>query len=199
LLERKLNFSIALESIHDDVLDIRLSDKNIQDVEEAYGDPQKMIKISNFLLKNPPSIVTRLFEVLRTFDQLDKSIKKAEDFYAYSINQLLKVGDMSCFEELETIVRSVVEYLSVDEENDSDSGWGLVDETIEDSEYRVIEVTVKNILLNAIGRVEDFDLESISKIKNMLNQVKVFLFILVLYFIRRGIRYDKTFGIFLRD
>jgi hypothetical protein len=199
LLERRLNFAIALESVNDDVLDIRLSDKNIQDIEEAYDDPQKMMEISIFLLNNPPSIVTRLFEVLRTFDQVDKSIKKAEDFYAYLINQLLNMDDMSCLEELEKIVRSVVEYLSVDEDNDSDSGWGLADETVEDSEYRVIEVTVKNILLNAVGRVEDFDLESISKIKNMLNQVKLFLLILVLYFIRRGIRCDKTFGIILCD
>ncbi len=198
LLDQKLKFSIALESIHDDVLDISLSDKNIQNIEEAYREPQKMIEICILLLNNPPSIVTRLFEVLDAFDQLDKSIKKVEDFYTCTINQLLNMGDVSCFEKLEKIVRSVVEYLTVDEDDDSDSsGWGLDDETDEDSAFGAVEVAVKNILLKAIGRVEDFDLEDISKIKNILNQVKLINLILVLYFNRRGIGCYETFGIIL--
>lgn len=172
LLEEQINFSIAIESIIDDVLNIKLSEDVILQFEEAYNKPQEILQICLSIMHYSPSIVTKLFDALHIFNQFEKNITNVEAIYAYAINQLLK----SCsFDQLEAIIRAVVEYVSIEEADDSDSGWGLSEDNTEIQGFPAIEATVKNLLVEAIGRVEDFDLDGISMMKSILYQVRTIL------------------------
>ena len=193
-LWRNMEFSDALQSIRDAELDVDLSPNDIHSLEEAFSTPEEIIKSCMLILNNPPTIITQLFDVLKRFDQFDNRLNNVQDLYSYAINKLLKVKDTNGFDTIETIVRTVMEYVPHEEEDD-DNGWGFEEEK---SGFSCIEDTIRNILLDSIGCIDNFDLEDISRIKSILNMVITVKYsTLVFYPFRRRNRENKGFRIFI--